>query len=144
MLKVYCDTGAYRKELSALERKGVICVYQFKYENKNRKITHRAAPSRPSWKEVNCTWTELSGLSWNDMGKQSNLWEEIRALLGKKNTLDAKHLDSAYMEGCHVFLTSDKDDIVARRREIEQLLGIRIFHYQDDWDAFLQLLSIDI
>jgi hypothetical protein len=142
MLKVYCDTGAYRNELTDLERNGIICVYQFKYENRSRRIKHRSVPSQPSWKETNYTWAELGDLSWAEMGQQSDQWKAIQALLGKGNNVDAKHLDSAYMEDCHVFLTSDKDDIVARRREIEQLLGIRVFHYLEDWDAFLSLLPV--
>lgn len=140
MLRVYCDTGAYRSELSELERGGAIQVYQFKYENKNRKILHRALPSRPTWTETKYTWNELAGLTWNDMGRQSERWPAILSLIGKNHTVDAKHLDSAYMDSCQVFLTSDKGDIVTHRYPLEQLLGLKVLHYREDWNEFLSLL----
>lgn len=140
MLRVYCDTGAYRSELSELERSGAIQVYQFKYENKNRKIIHRASPSHPTWKETQYTWNELAGLTWNDMGRQSERWPAILSLIGKNHTVDAKHLDSAYMERCQIFLTSDKGDIVTHRYPLEQLLGLKVLHYREDWNEFLSLL----
>lgn len=68
MLKVYCDTGAYRDDLKSLERDGKVQVFQFKYENKNKHIRHMAAPSCPSWKEINYPWSELS-LTWDTLGE---------------------------------------------------------------------------
>lgn len=140
MLKVYCDTGAFRVELTALEREGKIRIFQFKYENKNKRIRHMAAPSRPSWKEINYTWSELS-LTWDVLGKTSHKRQAIEALLGPNSIRDAKHLDSAYMEGCRAFLTSDKRDIVSRRSELVSLLGIEVFHFREDWNAFLALVA---
>jgi hypothetical protein len=43
------------------------------------------------------------------------------------------------MEGCQVFLTSDKGDICTHKRTLEQLLGIKVFHYREDWNEFLSL-----
>lgn len=143
MLRVYCDTGAFRSELSGLERRGAIQVYQFKYENKNRKIIHRASPSNPTWEEAKYTWKELGSLSWNDMGRQSERWADILRLIGNNNTVDAKHLDSAYMIGCQVFLTSDKDDIVTHSRSLEKLLGLKVFHYREGWIEFLSFLAAE-
>jgi hypothetical protein len=141
MLKVYCDTGAYRSELADLELSGTISLFQFKYENKNRKIKQRAEPSRPTWSELKYTWRELSGLTWNDMGRQSNIWPEIIKIVGSQNATDAKHLDSAYMTKCAAFITSDKTDIANRKDEIENLLNIRIFHYIENWDDFLAFVT---
>ena len=141
MMKVYCDTGAYRTELKSLELEGKIRVFQFKYENKNKHISHMASPSAPSWEEVNYMWKDFDSLTWDDLGKTSNKWEEIEALLGPNSIRDAKHLDSAYMEGCRVFLTSDKDDIVSRRSEIAPLLGITVLHFREDWSEFLSLIA---
>jgi hypothetical protein len=140
MLKVYCDTGAYRPELSTLEAQGKLIVCQFKYENKNRRIKHKAPPSEPSWEELNYTWQELDDLSWLDMGRTSQKWQSIKVLLGPNNLRDAKHLDSAFMEGCSVFFTSDKGDIVSRRDEIWTLLGLEVLHFRDDWDEFVSRL----
>lgn len=72
MLKVYCDTGAYRVELTTLEREGKIRIFQFKYENKNKHIRHKAVPSNPTWDELNYTWSELDDLTWNDLGRKSD------------------------------------------------------------------------
>lgn len=140
MLKVYCDTGAFRFELIALEREGKIRIFQFKYENKNKRIRHMAAPSRPSWKEINYAWSELS-LTWDALGKTSHKRQAIEALLGPNSIRDAEHLDSAYIEGCRAFLTSDKRDIVSRRGELVSLLGIEVFHFREDWNEFLALVA---
>lgn len=140
MLKVYCDTGAYRAELASLEREGRLRVFQFKYENKNKNIRHKAAPSRPSWKEL-YTWKELDGLTWDDLGKTSEKRKTIESLLGPNCIRDVKHLDSAYMEGCEVFLTSDKGDIASRRHELASLLGITVLHFREDWNEFLSLVA---
>ncbi len=136
-LKVYCDTGAYRAELKSLERDGKVQLFQFKYENRNRHIRHNAPPSNPTWMEVKYTWNELRDLTWEDMGRTSDKRDAIGTLLGSNCVLDAKHLDSAYMEGCSVFLTSDKDDIVSRRSQIAELLGVSVLHFREDWNEFL-------
>ena len=140
MLKVYCDTGAFRHELTALEQEGKIRISQFKYENKNKRIRHMAAPSRPSWKEINYSWSELN-MTWDVLGKTSHKRQAIQALLGPNSIRDAKHLDSAYMEGCTVFLTSDIKDIVSRRGELMSLLDIKVFHFRKDWNEFLALVA---
>lgn len=141
MIKVYCDTGAYRNELKSLQFEGKIQVFQFKYENKNKHIHHMAPPSCPSWKEVKYNWKDFDGLTWDDLGKTSSKWKEIEALIGTNSIRDAKHLDSAYMGGCRVFLTSDKDDIVSRRSEIALLLGITVLHFRENWNEFLSLIA---
>lgn len=141
MLKVYCDTGAYRPELAAFEQDGKVRVFQFKYENKNRRIRRKTKPSKPSYKELNYTYEELSGLTYNDLGTTSDKWKAIEILLGPNNRRDAKHLDSAYLEGCTIFLTSDKADIVSRRGDIGPLLGITVLHFLDDWDRLLALIA---
>ena len=140
MLKVYCDTGAYCDKLKRLERDGKVQVFQFKYENKNKHIRHMAAPSRPSWKEIKYTWSELT-MTWEALGKTSQKRQAIEALLGPNCIRDAKHLDSAYMEGCRAFLTSDKRDIVSRRGALRSLLGIEVFHFRDGWKEFLAFVA---
>jgi hypothetical protein len=99
-----------------------------------------AAPSRPNWKEINYTWSELS-LTWDALGNTSHKRQAIEALLGPNSTRDAKHLDSAYIEGCRAFLTSDKRDIVLRRGELVSLLGVEVFHFREDWNEFLALVA---
>lgn len=141
MLRIYCDTGAYREELSSYERAGTVELFQFQYENRNRKISRIATPSRPSWNQANYKWSELEGITWADMAQQSEKWPPLLSLIGKGNKTDAQHLDSAYMSGCRLFLTSDKGDIARHRDAIEELLGLKVFHVPDDWEdvrAFIE------
>jgi hypothetical protein len=148
MLRVYCDTGGYRSELAALENRGVIQVCQFKYENRNRRIRRGATPSKPSWTQLKYQWTELrratpgfEELSWNSLGKHSERFSEILAIIGAHNRADAQHIDSAYASGCSVFLTSDKDDILSKRSALRSVTGMMVLHVKDDWNEFLQMVS---
>lgn len=52
----------------------------------------------------------------------------IQEVIGKENRRDALHLDSAYKEGVHCFLTADKKDIWTHRHSLETLLNYKIFH----------------
>ena len=146
MLRVYCDTGAYRPELRAYEGAGLLTIFQFKYENKNRHIRHGAVPSRPTWKEMNYTWDEMRktqefhSLTWDSLGHQSPKFAELAAIVGSQNIRDAKHLDSAYATGCTVFLTSDKADIWSKREQIRRSTGIAVMHVHIDWPEFVALL----
>ena len=149
MLRVYCDSGAYRQELRDYEREGLLTVHQFKYENRNRHIRHGAVPSRPTWKEMNYTWDEMRkteefrSVTWDSLGEQSPKFLEIAAIVGPENVRDAKHLDSAYATGCTVFLTSDKADIWSKRGQLKEATGMIVMHVQVDWPAFLELVRSD-
>lgn len=147
MLRVYCDTGGFRKELVKFEHAGNIVLYQFKYENRNRHIKHAAVPSNPTWKQMNYTWDEMrqtkefEKVTFKSLGEQSVKFAEILAIVGKANEVDAKHLDSAYASSCAVFLTSDKGDIWSKRELILSATGIVVLHIQADWPAFLALVE---
>jgi hypothetical protein len=128
--------------VDVLEAAGRIAVYQFMYENWNGKITNKAKPSQPSWKQLKYkTWKNLDGLTWDDLKQVSALWPRIEEMLGPNCKVDAKHLDSAYLSKCDVFLTSDKDDIASRAADLEALLGFKVFHIQEDWNRFLELVG---
>ncbi len=141
MYRVYCDTGGYRKELLQLEKSGVIQLTTYAYENSTKKIKGRSPGSNPSWDEGDSTWDVDDG-SWDDSAKVSDQWEKILNLVGTQNQKDAKHLDSAYMAECNIFLTSDFDDISSKAKSILSLLGIHVFHSTKDWDAFLDFMKI--
>ena len=148
MLRIYCDTGAYRPELAAFEREGVISIQQFKYENRNRRIKRTALPSNPTWKEVNYTWAEMksdpniSKITWDSVGQTSDRYREILQVVGDQNVVDAKHLDSAFRAGCDVFLTNDKDDIWSRRKPLSSLTGMKVLHVIDDWRSLIALIDV--
>lgn len=145
MLRVYCDTGGFRPELLDLEQEGRIVLFQFKYENRNRRIQRAAVPSNPSWKQMNYTWDEmrrtpgLESLTYDNIGNHTPKFAELLAGVGASNRVDAQHLDSAHASQCSVFLTSDKDDIWSKRQEIREVTDLVVLHVQRDWVEFLSL-----
>jgi hypothetical protein len=140
MIKVYCDTGGFRKELSQFESLKRIEILMFPYENTNRKIASTGVPSKATFADLNnFTWGNLPG-TFGDYAP-SELYSAIEKIVGKKNRVDVLHLDSAYKSGCSIFITSDKGDIANRKMELEQLLKIKIFHSTDDWENFVDFIS---
>lgn len=135
MLRVYCDTGAYLPAVGKLEREGKISVHQFKYENRNRKITKGALPSDLRYEDLaNYSYDDLGSteilkdLSYDQLGGVNSRFSEIEKVLGRGNRRDIQHVDSAWMTKCAVLLTSDKGDIWSKRNEIRALLDIVVFH----------------
>jgi hypothetical protein len=123
-VKVYQDTGAsLPKDL--LE----FCeVYQFPYDSADRPKKYPpkvANPCELTWAEAHCTWGEMT-FPWGELG--SPVPEKIKNLIGIVNKTDYKHLGSALKMGCKVFLTSDKEHIWSKRKEIEEEFGLKIFH----------------
>lgn len=144
MLLVYCDTGGYRKELKPLVESGGIKVCQFKYENKTHRKQKPAPPSKPQYRQLeNYTYGEIEAIvpRYCDFERSSDKFPEIQRIVGKGNRVDAQHLDSAYMAGCRVFLTSDKDDVWTHREELGTLLGLTIFHMPSELDEAIQYLE---
>jgi hypothetical protein len=147
MLRIYCDTGAYRRELQEYEANGLVAIVQFKYENRNRRISESAPPSNPTWGQMNYTWGEvkadpvLSKLTWGDVGKTSDRFLSIVAAIGKDNFTDAQHVDSAFRSCCQVFLTSDKADIYSKRDELSKITNLTILHPIEDWDTLRLMIE---
>lgn len=127
-MKIYCDNGACPDELKRLQKDGVVKLYMFKYENKNRHIKNSGKPSSATWADMkNYTWNDAPG-AWKDY-KRSDKYNEIVAIVGLENKrVDILHLDSAYKSECDVFITNDKDDIWKYREKLQELLGLRVFH----------------
>lgn len=143
-MRVYCDTGAYINGLTELERAGSISIHQFKYENRSRRIGKGAVPSDLRYDDLkNYTYDEfgttevLSTLTYDQLGGINSRFTEIQEIVGPQNRTDAQHIDSAYMTGCKVFLTSDKGDIWSKREALQALTGIRVFHIPSEWKEFL-------
>ena len=59
-MKIYCDSGACPDEVKKLQRQGIVELYMFKYENKNRQIRQSGKPSK-------ATWSDMKHYTWNDM-----------------------------------------------------------------------------
>jgi hypothetical protein len=144
MIRVYCDTGAYIKALGKLESDGVISVHQFKYENRSKRIRGIAIPSELKYDELtNYTYDELTGLTYDELGGVNSKLKDILTIVGSNNRTDARHIDSAQMSGCKVFLTSDKGDIWTKRALLKPITGLSIFHVPTEWSQFLELVGSD-
>jgi len=140
--KVYCEHNAFREELWQLQKEGIIEIINFPYEQKINKKHHRARPSKALWKDLNVPWNEMNWL-WKEMDGSEKL-EMIRKILGPRTRRDTLHIDSAYKEGCIAFLSRDRQHIISKAQELENLLGIRFFHPDDNWDDFLAFLGASV
>ena len=148
-MKVYVEDGALREDLWKLQREGLIELLTFPYECRTgrprarRRGRHRR-PAKPS----GVFWNELTHVTWDELQWP---WEEfapscrfagIAEIVGPDNRRDALHLDSAYKSGCKAFLSRDREHIVRNRAELEALLGLRVFHPDDDWGAFVEFVQL--
>jgi predicted nucleic acid-binding protein len=132
-MKIYCEHGAVTADLRALQRDGRIELVHFPYdpESRARAIAPSATPSDAQWRDLNTTWNELTG-TWDDFKGSPHL-PEIRRIIGAANRRDALHVDSAFKTGCAAIVTVDRD-ILDHKDELETLLGLRIFHPDNDKD----------
>jgi hypothetical protein len=130
-MKIYCDTGGFRQELKCLQDTGVIELYTFKYENKNKHIKKSGHPSNATYNDLkNYSYNDLKGICWSEFSG-SDKYQQIISVIGLENRVDILHVDSAYKSQCEVFLTSDKHDIWLKREELFVILGMRIFHVDE-------------
>lgn len=130
-IKIYCDSGANIKFLKTYF--SCIEFYQYPYDSQDRPRKHRPKVAKASnlcWKNANATWEEMQ-TPWKDCCG-SEVYESLIKIVGKSNHEDILHLDSAYKEGCNIFLTSDKDDIWSKRCDIERICGFNIFLHKDE------------
>lgn len=126
VIKIYCDNGACTSELTRLKKEGCVDLFMFKYENKNRHVSS-GLPSKATHKDLkNYTFNDLKELCYADF-HGSEKYGEIASVVGLENRVDVLHLDSAYKNKCHIFVTNDKDDIGSKRDQLERLLNMRIF-----------------
>jgi hypothetical protein len=139
-IKVYCEHGAFRKELYKLQKDGLIELVTFHYEMNMKKKHQDAKPSNAkiadlqhlTLGEENWTFGEFNG---------SEKFNQIQNILGEHNRRDVLHVDSAYKTGCAVFFSRDRHDIISKASDLEQILGIKFFHPDDDWDQFLEFIK---
>jgi hypothetical protein len=139
-VKIYCDNGACPDELKQLQKDGVVGLYMFGYENKNRHINNSGKPSAATWADTkNYTWNDVPG-TW-EAYNGSDKYSEIVATVGLANKrVDILHLDSAYKSKCDAFITNDKDDIWQHREQLQEQLGFRVFH-TSEMTAFAEYIA---
>jgi hypothetical protein len=131
-IKIYLDSGANITFLGSY--RPYVILYQYPYDSgkhrpKKRKM-ELAIPSAVPWQYANVTWGEMNDTCENCC--KSEIYDTIAKIIGKSNSEDILHIDSAYKSGCHIFLTSDKRDIHSKRLELEEICGFRIFFPKDD------------
>ena len=136
--KIYCERGAYRKELRELELSGKIEIVSFPYEGRNRKTPKDSRPSIITMDSTYITW-DMTFLIGDAV--ESDKFSQIASMVGKNNTMDIRQIDAAYKSQCQVFLSPDKGDIISNRNELEGLLGMKFFHPKENWDEFLAFIN---
>jgi hypothetical protein len=135
--RIYCESGAWRKKLAALEREGAIELVAFPYEGRSRRTPTLSIPSKVTADMTHLTCDSDLPISFCD---ESSMFGRIRSIVGAENEFDIRHIDAAYKSRCAAFLTPDKHDILRHRFELEELLRIRFFHAIEDWEVFLKFL----
>lgn len=148
MLRVYCDTGAFTDILASLEQQGKLTIYQFKYENQNRKLRRSGIPSDLQYEDLkNYTYDDfanietLKELTYDQLGGVNSKIGEVLSIVGRYNRRDAQHIDSAQMTGCTVFLTSDKADIWSKRDRLHKIFGLRVFLMPGELTEFVSFVE---
>jgi hypothetical protein len=139
-MRVYCEHGALTSQLRAFRRESRVELIHFPYDENahSRYIDRTAVPSEAQYRDLNLTYGELRG-TYGDFSGSERL-KSIRAILGSANRRDALHVDSAYKSRCNCFITRDRG-ILIRAEELEALLGLRFFHPDEDWKAFVEFLE---
>jgi hypothetical protein len=151
-VKVYVERNAIRAWLTDLKRQGKITLVLFPYDGDNPSGVEMATPSVVTCDSTWLTWDMT--ISVSDM-QGSEKFEQIRriirrekenvrdvpaGLIGGQTEGDARHLDSAYKSGCRAFFTKDRRDILDHATELEDLLGLRLFH-PDEEERFMTFLA---
>jgi hypothetical protein len=138
--RVYCEQGAFRNELYQLQRDGHVELIHFPYEGKIKKKHEKALPSNA--KLADLCHVPLAEAHWPLAEcKGSGKLDKIRRILGPRTRRDALHVDSAYKSGCAAFLSRDSNHILAKSKELEELLGMRFFHPDAQWEEFLRFVN---
>ena len=151
-MKVYAERNAMKPWLNKLSREGRITLMLFPYDGLNPPGVEMAPPSvvtaDSTW--LTCDMTiPLSDMEGSDKFEQirqiirrakENIRKVPAGLIGEQTEGDARHLDSAYKSGCRAFFTKDRRDILVHSTELEELLGLRCFH-PDDEERFMTFLA---
>lgn len=140
-MRVYCEHGALHAKLRGLQREGRITLVGFPYDpgSRSRPIRQMALPSRTQIDDLNLPIGDMKFRIGEMVASDKHV--EIERVVGRSNRRDVLHIDSAYRSGCVCFFTRDRGDILAKRAELESLLGVRFFHPDDDWDQFTNFLN---
>ncbi len=139
--------------LTELKRQGKIVLVLFPYDGPNPSSVEMAAPwvvtCDSAWLTFDMTIPD-SDIEGSEKFEQTrkiirrekeNVRKVPAGLIGEQTEGDARHLDSAYKSGCRAFFTKDRRDILDHAAELEELLGLRLFHPDEDRDRFIAFLN---
>ncbi len=129
MIKIYCEDGSMTKDLKSLGKEENVTLISFPFENRNKCTTDATKPSRLTCDSTFFT-ADNNKVKISDT-VESDKYDQIKQIIGKQNLYDVRHFDTAYKEGCQIFVTPDKKDIVSKANELYELTGIRVFHCED-------------
>ena len=143
IIKIYCDNGVTPKWLKKLKRKGQVELCYVPYENR-ASIPKQVEPSLVEYNQAGFTYNEPS-VTYNS--SPSDKYGSILQIVGGDKDFDVRHMDAAFKNKCVAFITSDKRAFInnKRREKLEKLLGIKIFHQQEEnkfLDNFKDILII--
>jgi hypothetical protein len=138
-MRVYCEHGALSLAIKELVHAGVIECLHFPYDADSyaRGPVQMARPSAAKIQDLNLPVKDLPGAA--EDYNHSELFEQIRLIIGLQHWKDALHIDSAYKSGCVAFVTSDHKHILKHSSRLEQLLGIK-FYAPNTCFGYLQVI----
>lgn len=127
-IKIYCEDGAMTKEIRSLKQRDNIILISFPFENYNKRTVDSKLPSN-----LTCDSTFITADS--DMlisdTVHSEIFDSIKRIVGSNNFNDIRHIDTAFKEKCKIFISPDKDDIINKGTDLENLTGIKFFYCKD-------------
>ena len=127
MIKIYCEDGSLTRDVRKLKSDKVELI-TFPFENRNKRTRQSKKPSELLIS--NMFIRASSDIRIGDTDR-SELFNQIESIVGKKNYNDIRHIDTAYKEQCHIFISPDKKDIVSKGEDLHKLTGIKFFHCDD-------------
>ena len=136
-IKIYCEAGAMNKKIKGLKLLKNVTLISYPFENKNKKTIDSKLPSNLTFDSVFTSFD--CNLLFSNTAK-SELFESIKKIVGGNNLNDVKHIDTAYKENCKIFISPDKDDIVKKGNDIEEITGMKFF-YDRDFDLIANYIS---
>jgi len=127
-LLVYCEKGAYTRDVRKLWKAGRIDLISFPYDQGDRQWhdNHKIPSARPSLVTINtCELRITDTIRINDtLG--SHLHGHIARVLRKHpREFDSRHFDAAYKSCADVFLTPD-GNYIRHADELCRLTGVHV------------------
>lgn len=128
-IKIYCEDGGLTKRIKQLAKSFNVYLVSFPFENINKKTKDCSKPSNLTIDSTYIT-ADNTDICIGDT-HLSNKFYEIQNIIGKNNFNDVRHFDTAYKEGCKIFITPDKKDISSKSERLFDATGVMTFHCDD-------------